>query len=145
MVRKTAKKVDYSKAVNPELLLEMEEFENDLSLLYPQFFSYANKLKVIYKKICNEQAEDKEFANKIFSDFKKRGNFNLPPNLKDLVFEVAVKTKDFSENPVATVCRANISLAHSYFESKSIIQIGRSKKIERIFRARGSAYRKRNR
>lgn len=97
MARKTAQKVDYLTELDSELLLEIEEFSNDLSQFYTEIFLYASKVRDIYQKICNKYVEDLELANKLFNDYKKRGNFNLPTNLRDLVFDVAVNTKDFSE------------------------------------------------
>ena len=113
MARKTAQKVDYLTALDPELLLEIEGLSNDLSQFYTELFSYASRTREIYQKICNKYAEDLELANKLFNDYKKRGNFNLPTNLRDLVFEVAVNTKDFSsqlwESFVDRVCQWRIS------------------------------------
>ena len=113
MARKTAQKVDYLTALDSELLLEIEELSNDLSQFYTELFLYASRTREIYQKICNKYVEDLELANKLFNDYKKRGNFNLPTNLRDLVFEVAVNTKDFSEKLwelfVDRVCQWRIS------------------------------------
>ena len=128
----TKEKIDYKTGFSQNSLARTETITSKVEAITTIFNDLIREVRDIYRENQEYHQNNPEKADRLFQDYKKKANFNLPKDIKNHVFDIAVNTADLTNETGESFLRQQQNWQLRMSVAKNLSSIPDREKLEQL-------------